>query len=432
MAAARAQARAAPSRSRRSGRCSTASRGVYDRHELGHDGRAAPPLARARGRPRRASARATAALDVATRHRRPRDRARRPRRARRARSSARDFSEEMLDRARARRKAAAAIALRVGQRARAALRRRRASTPRPSASARATSPTSTRGLAEMARVVRPGRPRRRARDHDAAAAAAVDVLPRCGSTASCPALGAVAGDARRLHLPAELRASASPAPTELAARWPRAGLRDIRWILTAGGIIAIHVGRAERVTGTAHGRSTRDRRTPAAPHVGAAAGARRGAAAREIARAAHGAGAGRARRRRTIAAGGKRLRPLLVLLAAGGPPTRRRGRSCARPWRSSSSTAATLVHDDVLDAARAAPRAPDGRGRRPAAMSPTATGDLLFSRAFAELRRNGAPTQVRALVATRARRWPRASCCSARTPATRDVSRRALPASAAS
>jgi demethylmenaquinone methyltransferase/2-methoxy-6-polyprenyl-1,4-benzoquinol methylase len=33
-----------------------------------------------------------------------------------------------------------------------------------------------------------------------------------------------------------------PAPEGLAAAMERAGLRDIRWILTAGGIIAIHVG----------------------------------------------------------------------------------------------------------------------------------------------------------------------------------------------
>jgi len=35
-----------------------------------------------------------------------------------------------------------------------------------------------------------------------------------------------------------------PAPEGLAAAMQRAGLRDIRWILTAGGIIAIHVGTA--------------------------------------------------------------------------------------------------------------------------------------------------------------------------------------------
>ena len=45
----------------------------------------------------------------------------------------------------------------------------------------------------------------------------------------------------RLHVPAQLRA-ALPRPEALAARMERAGLADIRWILTAGGIIAIHAG----------------------------------------------------------------------------------------------------------------------------------------------------------------------------------------------
>jgi demethylmenaquinone methyltransferase/2-methoxy-6-polyprenyl-1,4-benzoquinol methylase len=35
-----------------------------------------------------------------------------------------------------------------------------------------------------------------------------------------------------------------PAPDALAAQMEEAGLRDIRWILTAGGIIALHVGTA--------------------------------------------------------------------------------------------------------------------------------------------------------------------------------------------
>ena len=124
-------------------------RGRLRRHELGHDGGAAPPLARARGRPgaRRARARGRS---TSRRHRRPGDRAR-PSRGGEVVGS--DFSEGMLDaRARARRRACA------GSRA----TRSRCPTPttrstrRRSASARATSPTSTQGLREMARVVRPG------------------------------------------------------------------------------------------------------------------------------------------------------------------------------------------------------------------------------------------------------------------------------------
>jgi geranylgeranyl pyrophosphate synthase len=97
----------------------------------------------------------------------------------------------------------------------------------------------------------------------------------------------------------------------------------------------------------------------------------------------------------TIAAGGKRLRPLLVLLAAGDPP--------ADPADVVAAAAAvelvhsaTLVHDDVLDAAdlrRGRPTVWARAGRELA----TATGDMLFSRAFAELAATGSVEAVRAL-----------------------------------
>jgi geranylgeranyl pyrophosphate synthase len=83
----------------------------------------------------------------------------------------------------------------------------------------------------------------------------------------------------------------------------------------------------------------------------------------------------------TLDAGGKRLRPMLVLL-------------CAGPVRSAAVTRAaaaielvhmaTLVHDDVLDEAplrRGLPTVAATSGRDRA----VATGDLLFSRAFALL-----------------------------------------------
>src|SRR6202012_267455 len=57
---------------------------------------------------------------------------------------------------------------------------------------------------------------------------------------------------------------------------------------------------------------------------------------------------------------------------------------------------ATLVHDDVLDAAvlrRGRPTVVATAGRAIA----TATGDLLFSRAFAELAGGGRPEAVRVL-----------------------------------
>jgi geranylgeranyl pyrophosphate synthase len=84
---------------------------------------------------------------------------------------------------------------------------------------------------------------------------------------------------------------------------------------------------------------------------------------------------------RTLAAGGKRLRPLLVLLCAGEEGGERATRAAAAI---ELVHMATLVHDDVLDAAplrRGEPTvvATSGRG------GATAIGDLLFSRAFALL-----------------------------------------------
>ena len=99
----------------------------------------------------------------------------------------------------------------------------------------------------------------------------------------------------------------------------------------------------------------------------------------------------------TIAAGGKRLRPLLVFLAAGEPAG-----ECDGVLRAAVAVelvhSATLVHDDVLDAAqlrRGRPTVVAEAGRAVA----TATGDMLFSRAFAELSATGRSDGVRALSA---------------------------------
>ena len=97
----------------------------------------------------------------------------------------------------------------------------------------------------------------------------------------------------------------------------------------------------------------------------------------------------------TIAAGGKRLRPLLVLLAAGSPAGD--GEDLVRAAVSVELVhSATLVHDDVLDRAalrrgRATVWAAAGRGMA------IAVGDLLFSRAFAELALTGSLDAIRAL-----------------------------------
>ena len=143
----------------------------------------------------------------------------------------------MLDRARA--KDAGELAWEWANALDAALRGRRASTPRPSASARATSPTSTRGIAEMARVVRPGGKVVILEITTPQQAAAVDLL-RVWFDHVVPALGKLAGDPPPTRT-CRARSSASRARGSRRGM-AGAGLRDIRWILTAGGIIAIHVG----------------------------------------------------------------------------------------------------------------------------------------------------------------------------------------------
>src|SRR4051812_42722475 len=98
----------------------------------------------------------------------------------------------------------------------------------------------------------------------------------------------------------------------------------------------------------------------------------------------------------TIAAGGKRLRPLLVFLAAG-PDGREDEEHLVRAATAIELIhSATLVHDDVLDAAslrRGTPTVVAAAGRPMA----TAVGDLLFARAFAEIVANGDPHAVRVL-----------------------------------
>jgi geranylgeranyl pyrophosphate synthase len=95
----------------------------------------------------------------------------------------------------------------------------------------------------------------------------------------------------------------------------------------------------------------------------------------------------------TLSAGGKRLRPMLVLICAGTEAGERALRAATAV---ELVHMATLVHDDVLDAAplrRGLPTVVARSGRERA----TAVGDLLFSRAFAELAAPGAEHQVELL-----------------------------------
>jgi demethylmenaquinone methyltransferase/2-methoxy-6-polyprenyl-1,4-benzoquinol methylase len=97
-----------------------------------------------------------------------------------------------------------------------------------------------RGIAEMARVVRPG-----------GRVVILEITTPQRPPLSwffnvwfdhiVPLIGRVAGDPDAYeYLPNSVKRF--PGPRDLAARMAAAGMTDLRWILTAGGIIAIHSG----------------------------------------------------------------------------------------------------------------------------------------------------------------------------------------------
>jgi demethylmenaquinone methyltransferase/2-methoxy-6-polyprenyl-1,4-benzoquinol methylase len=147
-----------------------------------------------------------------------------------------DFAEEMLERARAK---APAIAWEWGNALDLPYATGRFDAATVGFGARNFSDLD-RGLGEMTRVVRPG--------------GRVVVLeittphkPPLSTFYSVwfdrvvPLIGRLTGeDEAYTYLPSSVKRF--PGPEGLAAAMERAGLRQIRWILTAGGIIALHVG----------------------------------------------------------------------------------------------------------------------------------------------------------------------------------------------
>ena len=97
-----------------------------------------------------------------------------------------------------------------------------------------------RGLAEMARVVRPGG-RVVVLEITTPRTPPLSWFYRLWFDRIVPGLGRVAGDPDAYaYLPDSVRRF--PGPEGLAAAMAGAGMRDIHWLVTAGGIIAIHSG----------------------------------------------------------------------------------------------------------------------------------------------------------------------------------------------
>lgn len=97
-----------------------------------------------------------------------------------------------------------------------------------------------RGLAEMTRVVRPGG-RVVILEITTPTRPPLSTFLELWFDRIVPVLGRLTGDAQAYtYLPSSVRRF--PAPERLASVMWGCGLRRVRWILTAGGIIALHVG----------------------------------------------------------------------------------------------------------------------------------------------------------------------------------------------
>jgi demethylmenaquinone methyltransferase/2-methoxy-6-polyprenyl-1,4-benzoquinol methylase len=156
-----------------------------------------------------------------------------------------DFSEEMLARARAKARAAASatadVALRFEWGDALALAYEDDSFDAATVGFAARNFAElSRGLAEMTRVVRPGG-RVVVLDFTTPTRPPLSLFYRVWFDRVVPLLGYLSRDPDAYnYLPASVRRF--PAPAALAAELERAGLVEIRYLLTAGGIVTMHAG----------------------------------------------------------------------------------------------------------------------------------------------------------------------------------------------